>query len=63
MAFFSLFFATFEELNGFVSFVVKQHLKAKMVLSVCSSTTLDGLDISGWFCLFVLLPHLKSWMV
>ena len=53
-------FATIEELNGFVSFVVKQHLKAKMVLSVCSSTTFEEMD---GFCLFVLLPEFRSWIV
>ena len=47
------------ELYGFVSFVVKQHLKTKIVLSVYSSATIEDLD---GFVSFVLLQQLKSWM-
>ena len=52
-----MIYSCIEELYGFVSFVVKQHLKTKMVLSVCSSATIEELD---GFSLFVLLPQLKS---
>ena len=45
-----MIYSCIEELYGFVSFVVKQHLKTKMVLSVCSSATIEDLD--GFACLF-----------